>query len=87
MGKRIKAAREKLVDPDTGKKLTAEQFARRVELTGGHYSCIERGERMPRDRKLARICNELGLVLRWICTGKGRKFLRAGESNAVEGCD
>lgn len=66
---------------------TVEAFARHVEFkSASHYARIERGEVMPHNRKLARICNALGIVQHWACSGRGRRLLRAGESNAVEGC-
>lgn len=88
MGARIRAGRKALQPKDNSlpdlSKL--EAFATAVGLTANHVTRIERGQVMPHDRKLARICNLIGFVQHWVCTGKGRKKLRAGESNAVDGC-
>lgn len=90
MGARIRAGRHAM-KPKSKQAGAAdlsklEAFAVAVGLTVSHVAKIERGLVMPHDRKLARISNALGLVQHWVCTGKGRKFLREGESNPVEGC-
>lgn len=82
LGERIKAARLQLLD-EAAKSITVEKLASIAGVTSNHLSRISRGEVDPKPETLAAIAEALGVRAQWLRTGKGRKRLRAGESNVV----
>lgn len=77
-GERIAERREEL-------HLTMRELAERVGLTQNHLYKTEAGWSMPRERKLVRIANALGLHFEWLRNGTGRRLLRNGEKNVLGG--
>ena len=50
--------------------MTQEEFARRLAVSQGHFSCIERGEKEIGADILLRISEEFGKSIEWLLTGK-----------------
>jgi transcriptional regulator with XRE-family HTH domain len=53
--------------------MTRAEFARRIGITQGHLSVIERGETKPGAAVLLAISREFGKSVDWLLTGEGRK--------------
>ena len=62
MGRRIRELR--------GFDMTQAEFARRVGVTQGHLSRLERGEKEPGAGVLLAISQEFGKSVDWLLTGK-----------------
>ena len=50
--------------------MTQAEFARRIGLTQGHLSALERGEKEPGAAVLLAISREFGKSVDWLLTGK-----------------
>lgn len=50
--------------------MTQEKFARRIGVSQGHFSYIERGEKEIGADILLRISQEFGRSIEWLLTGK-----------------
>jgi DNA-binding XRE family transcriptional regulator len=55
---------------NSGFDMTQEEFARRVGVTQGHLSRLERGEKEPGAGVLLAISREFGKSVDWLLTGK-----------------
>lgn len=64
MNERIKAIRKQ-------NKLTQEQFAKRIGITGGALSLIESGKSNPSNQTVFSICKEFFVREEWLRTGAG----------------
>lgn len=64
VGRRIRELR--------GFDMTQEEFARRIGVSQGHFSYIERGEKEMGAEILLRISQEFGKSIEWLLTGKER---------------
>lgn len=62
MGRRIRELR--------GFYVTQEEFARRINVSQGYLSFIERGEKEVGAEILLRISREFGKSLEWLLTGE-----------------
>ncbi len=62
VGRRIRELR--------GFYMTQEEFARRIGLSQGHVSYIERGEKEIGAEILLRISREFGKSIEWLLTGE-----------------
>ena len=65
VGRRIRVLR--------GFDITQAEFARRIGVTQGHLSVIERGETEPGAAVLLAISREFGKSVDWLLTGEGKK--------------
>ena len=65
VGRRIRELR--------GFDLTQQEFARRVGITQGHLSALERGEKEPGAAVLLAISREFGRSVDWLLTGQPPK--------------
>ncbi len=65
VGRRIRELR--------GFYVTQEEFARRIGVSQGHLSYIERGEKEVGAEVLLRIGREFGKSIEWLLTGIERK--------------
>lgn len=65
VGRRIRELR--------GFDLTQQEFARRIGITQGHLSALERGEKEPGARILLAISREFGKSVDWLLTGQPAK--------------
>ena len=65
VGRRIRVLR--------GFDMTQAEFARRVGLSQGHLSAIERGDKEPGAAVLLAISRELGKSVDWLLTGEEKK--------------
>jgi transcriptional regulator with XRE-family HTH domain len=63
VGRRIRELR--------GFDMTQEEFARRIGVSQGHLSYIERGEKEIGAEILLKISREFGRPLEWLLTGEG----------------
>ena len=63
MGRRIRDLR--------GFDMTQEEFARKIGVSQGHFSYIERGEKEIGAEILLRIHQEFGKSIEWLLTGEG----------------
>jgi transcriptional regulator with XRE-family HTH domain len=54
-----------------GFDMTQEEFARRIGVSQGYLSSIERGEKEVGAEILLRISREFGKSLEWLLTGEG----------------
>jgi transcriptional regulator with XRE-family HTH domain len=63
VGRRIRELR--------GFDLTQKEFARRIGVSQGHLSYMERGEKEIGAEILLRISREFGKSMEWILTGEG----------------
>jgi len=61
-GKRLRELR--------GFDVTQAEFARRIGVSQGYYSLVERGEREAGPEILLRISNACGKSLEWLLTGR-----------------
>lgn len=64
IGKRIKTIR-------TERKITQDEFAKKIGLTKNYISLVETGERTPSDRTISDICRVFGVNELWLRTGVG----------------
>ena len=53
--------------------MTQQEFARRIGITQGHLSALERGEKEPGGAVLLAISQEFGKSVDWLLTGQTRK--------------
>jgi len=53
-----------------GFDVTQAEFARRIGVSQGYYSLVERGEREVGPEILLRISNDCGKSMEWLLTGK-----------------
>lgn len=65
VGRRIRVLR--------GFDMTQAEFARRVGLSQGHLSAIERGDKEPGAAVLLAISREFGKSVDWLLTGEEKK--------------
>jgi transcriptional regulator with XRE-family HTH domain len=65
VGRRIRELR--------GFDLTQQEFARRIGITQGHLSALERGEKEPGAAVLLAISREFGKSVDWLLTGQPPK--------------
>jgi transcriptional regulator with XRE-family HTH domain len=63
VGRRIRELR--------GFHMTQKEFARRIGISQGHFSYIERGEKEIGAEILLRISREFGRSIEWLLTGQG----------------
>ena len=63
VGRRIRELR--------GFQMTQKDFARRIGVSQGHFSYIERGEKEIGAEILLRISREFGKSIEWLLTGEG----------------
>ena len=63
VGRRIRALR--------GFQMTQKEFAKRIGVSQGHFSYIERGEKEIGAEILLRISREFGKSIEWLLTGQG----------------
>lgn len=63
VGRRIRELR--------GFQMTQKEFARRIGVSQGHFSYIERGEKEIGAEILLRISREFGKSMEWLLTGEG----------------
>ena len=65
VGRRIRELR--------GFEMTQKEFARRIGVSQGHFSRIERGEKEIGAEILLRISRECGKSMEWLLTGKDQR--------------
>ena len=63
VGRRIRELR--------GFQMTQKEFAKRIGVSQGHFSYIERGEKEIGAEILLRISREFGKSIEWLLTGEG----------------
>ena len=63
VGRRIRELR--------GFQMTQKEFAKKIGVSQGHFSYIERGEKEIGAEILLRISREFGKSIEWLLTGKG----------------
>jgi transcriptional regulator with XRE-family HTH domain len=51
--------------------MTQKEFARRIGVSQGHFSYIERGEKEIGAEILLKISREFGKSIEWLLTGEG----------------
>ena len=73
MGRRIRELR--------GFDMSQKEFARRIGVSQGHFSYIERGEKEIGAEILLRIRQEFGKSIEWLLTGEGQRFRNELNSN------
>ena len=64
---RIKSARKEL-------KLTQTEFGKRIGVSDGAISLLEKGERNLTGQMRLAICREFGINQHWLLTGEGEAF-------------
>lgn len=67
MNERIKAIRKEL-------NLTQEEFGKKIDLTRGGISSIERGDVVLTERNIKKVCHEFNVNENWLRTGEGKMF-------------
>ena len=68
VGRRIRELR--------GFYITQEEFARRIGVSQGHLSYLERGEKVVGAEILLKVSLEFGKSIEWLLTGKDRESTR-----------
>lgn len=58
----------------TDLKLSQREFSKKIQITQSHYSDMESGKILPKERYLTLISSQFNVNLDWIKTGRGGKF-------------
>jgi len=58
----------------TDLKLSQREFSQKIQITQSHYSDMESGKILPKERYLTLISSKFGVNFDWLKTGKGQKF-------------
>ncbi len=64
--------------------MTLEEFGRRIQMTKGAVSRMEKGDRVVSERTIKIICSEFNVNEHWIRTGEGEMFIESDESIIAE---
>lgn len=78
IGKRVSFIRK-------SEKLTMEEFARRIGISGGAVSLIESGKtETPANQTIIHICREFGVNEVWLRTGTGEPFPERTRKDVID---
>lgn len=71
IGERIKSIR--MTAGQDGKKMTLEEFGRKIGISNQAVSAIESGKARPSNQTIEFICREFSVNKNWLETGEGAK--------------
>ena len=78
---------ERLIELRTALELTQEQFARKIRVSKGYITSLEKSHRDLNPRLLKLIADTFGANERWFQTGKGKMFTAPKDVNLEEVID